>query len=760
MRQTHWPALAAGVFVLSAAAGAAAADDPPVPATGERCAIRGTVMDVTGMALPGATLVTEPGGATAITAATGTYCIPSASGRLTLIVVLDGFAEERHVVDVPGGGLPGAVDIRLRPAGVREQVVVTATRTSRRLADVAVRTEVVDGAAMAATGARTLADAMEFTTGVRVETNCQNCNFSQIRLLGLGGPYTQILMDGQPIVSSLAQVYGIEQIPARLIERIEVVKGGGSALYGPGAVGGVVNVIAREPSRRGGLVETRIDVAQGVPSYAGSGAVDWLSADRRTFATGFVQLDEVKPVDVSGDGFTEVAARDLVAFGARVNRYALDGRAKITGEVTRLAEDRRGGDLLRLPPDQATIAEWVRTDRLGASATWFHGMSPRLDYRLTLAVADTARDSYYGTNRDPNAFGDTENRLVVFDSQVNQYAGRHTVSWGLQHSSDDLRDTQPAYGRFTDAVYRSTGLFVQDDWGFAKGWQLVSGVRLDKHSAVDRVIASPRLALMISPVESLDIRASVARGFRAPQVFDEDLHLSSVGGDVRLIRLSPDLREETSTNYMLGAEWKPEAGPGQALLEANLFSTRLEDLFHVQAADDPLTGPREFVKVNAGGARVSGVELNGGWGIGDRFVLQGGMVFQRARFDTPEPDFGSRTFFRTPARYGNVTLTWQGGRFGDWFAGLRYTGSMVAPHYAGYIAETRLERTPSFLTVDASVSRAIGERDGRRLVLTLGGRNLTNAYQRDLDQGPLRDADYIYGPRRPRSVSLTLRVEL
>jgi outer membrane receptor for ferrienterochelin and colicins len=77
--------------------------------------------------------------------------------------------------------------------------------------------------------ARSLAEAMEFSTGVRVENNCQNCNFSQIRLLGLEGPYTQILVDGQPVISSLAQVYGIEQIPARLIERIEVVKGGGSA---------------------------------------------------------------------------------------------------------------------------------------------------------------------------------------------------------------------------------------------------------------------------------------------------------------------------------------------------------------------------------------------------------------------------------------------------------------------------------------------------------------------------------------------------
>src|SRR5690606_30047740 len=130
------------------------------------------------------------------------------------------------------------------------------------------------------------------------------------------------------------------------------------------------------------------------------------------------------------------------------------------------------------------------------------------------------------------------------------------------------------------------------------------------------LIASPRLALMVSPVESLNIRASVARGFRAPQTFDEDLHLSSVGGDVRFIRLDPNLTEERSTNYMLGAEWKPQAGRGQALFEVNGFYTGLSDLFLARQNDDPATGALEYLKVNYGDAQVYGVEANAGWGIG------------------------------------------------------------------------------------------------------------------------------------------------
>lgn len=738
----------------------------PAPAAGETsqsvqtCSVQGRVLDSTGAPLVGAT-VTVPGAPPAVVAETGAYCLsglaPGARARLTIL--LNGFRSETRDLDVPARGTPANLDVTLHPAGFTDDVVVTATRTSRRLQDVPVRTEVVDKALMRAIAARTLADAVEYTTGVRVESNCQNCNFSQIRLLGLEGPYTQILMDGQPVISSLAQVYGIEQIPARMIERIEIVKGGGSALYGSGSVGGVVNVIPREPSRPAGVYESRLDATEGRPNYSNSGSVDWASVDRRSNATGFFQIDDVRPLDLTGDGFTEVSLRRLRAGGGRASRTLLDGRGKLSGEFTALGETRRGGDRLEFSPEQANIAEWIETRRFGASATWFHTVSRSLDYRVTFAAADTHRDSYYGTGQDPNAFGVTKNVLMLADSQVNQYAGRHTISWGAQFTHEDLRDEQPAYARFTDAVYRNAGLFVQDAWAFAQGWELVYGVRADRHSTVNRMIASPRVALMVRPAENLNIRASIASGFRAPQAFDEDLHLSSVGGEVRIIRLAPDLREERSTNYMLGAEWRPAAGKGQALFELNAFFTGLSDLFLARENDDPATGAFEFLKVNHGNARVYGIEANAGWGIGDDFIVQGGVVLQRARYDEAEPNFGSQEFFRTPNRYANLTMTWTNARVGTLFAGLRYTGRMKAPHYAGYISTDRLETTPSFVTVDASLALPLHVAGNRRLVATIAGRNLTNAFQRDVDQGMFRDANYVYGPRFPRTVNFGLRVE-
>jgi outer membrane receptor for ferrienterochelin and colicins len=650
----------------------------------------------------------------------------------------------------------GPIDLELLPA-IQDNVVVTATRTSRRLEDAPVRTEIVTREQLEAQAPATLADAVEFMTGVRVENDCQNCNFSQLRLLGLEGPYTQILIDGQPTLSSLAQVYGIEQIPARMIDRIEVVKGGGSALYGPGSVGGVVNVLPREARRSGGSLE-----AEGEPGdrdYSVAGGIDLTSRSGRTALALFGQSVRVNPDDLDGDGFTEIARRNLAALGARAAHETLDGRGRLVLDLTRVREDRRGGDRLDLPPHEAEIAEAVDNRRHAATLTWRHTAGRAFDYRLTASAARTHRDSYYGAGGDPNAYGESASDLLVLDSQVNHYLGRHVVSWGTQYARDTLRDEQPAYGRFIDQAYGDLGLFAQDAWAFARGFEIVLGARYDRHDALAEGVLSPRAALVWGPSEDLDLRASVASGFRAPVVFDEDLHILAVGGTVSVVRNSPDLKAETSWNFMLGGEWRPTILGGRGLLEANAFYTPLDDLFFNAEQDEPGTPEMEFLKVNLGSAEVYGLELNAGWGRGSDIVIEGGIVFQRSRFGAPEPDFGSRDFFRTPERYGKLTVTARGPVGTRVFAGLRYTGPMWAPHYAGFVPENRLERTPSFVTLDLNVSRSFPVGRRARVGVAFLGRNLTDAYQEDLDQGPLRDAGYVYGPRFPRRLGVQASVE-
>lgn len=148
-----------------------------------------------------------------------------------------------------------------------DEVVVSANRneTSRKQAPSLV--SILDFKTFEQTNSCDLAQGLKFQPGLRVENNCQNCGFSQVRINGLEGPYSQILIDSRPIVGALAGVYGLEQIPANMIERVEVMRGGGSALFGSSAIGGVINIITREPLRNSG------EFSHTLLSYNGTGAL-------------------------------------------------------------------------------------------------------------------------------------------------------------------------------------------------------------------------------------------------------------------------------------------------------------------------------------------------------------------------------------------------------------------------------------------------------------------------------------------------------
>jgi outer membrane receptor for ferrienterochelin and colicins len=636
-----------------------------------------------------------------------------------------------------------------------DDVVVTGTRTEKKLSDVPVRTELVKRTEIEETASRTLADAVEFTCGVRVENDCQNCNFSQLRLLGLEGPYSQILIDGLPLMSSLAAVYGIEHIPARSIERIEIVKGGGSALYGPGAVAGVVNVISRDPLESGAEFDVLYESIDGEPSRTASGVADVVSEDGKTRISVTGQKDTRDGYDRDGDGFTELGERDMQSMGMRL-RHFVGESSDLTFVYSHMYEDRRGGNNLGLPEFMADIAESIQSTRESGSLSWSSAINEDFDYRLTGAFANTDRDSYYGAGMDPNAYGSAKNPVYVLDSQFNHYFNTHTLTWGGQFTVEDLEDKQPAYNRFTDEEYSNGGMYVQDDWALTDTLSFIPGVRVDKHSEVDDVIMSPRVALKWSPKEALSVRTSYATGFRAPQVFDEDLHIAQVGGEGQVIRNAADLEEEKSQSYTLGAEWTPRVGPGYALAEVTGFYTTLDDAFFLDEQDNLATPDQELVRINRGGARVYGAEFNTGYQMGERFEVVVGYVHQDSQFDDPDDDFGSRSFFRTPDDYGVLKFTWKDPNMVDVFVGAKYTGDMLVPHYAGYIPADRLESSESFLTLDVSVSREFDVGKNKLTVLA-GVKNLTDEYQGDLDRGPDRDAGYVYGPRFPRTIYASLK---
>ncbi len=638
-------------------------------------------------------------------------------------------------------------------APVREMgdVVVTATRRERLIEEVPVRTEVISATDIERTQARTLADAVEFTTGIRVENNCQNCGFSQIRMLGLDGGYVQILQDGRPLMSSLAMVYGIEQIPTSMVDRIEVVKGGGSALYGPGALGGVINIISREPWRSGGSIGHRYETFGSGAGRSTSAHLDWVPENRRGFVTVFGQFDYMPAYDRTGDGFSDVARRRLNAGGARVSLDVGDN-GRLVLDYTRIDERRRGGDRLERPVTQSQIAESIESTIDMTSARWIHNITDDWSYQLGVGYARTERDTYYGTDGDPDAFGFSKSPVWNFDA-ITTYEGLDALAltFGAQAFFEKVDDAQPAYSRFISERYRNVGVFAQAEWEVTRDLEIVLGGRVDDSNLLSSPVFSPRLAAAWRPQPELTLRASAATGFRAPQVFDEDLHIELAGGEAQVIRNDADLKEETAFSYTLGAEWRPEPAVGRgAFVEGNVFTTRLRDTFLIVEDDNPATPETEFTRINRGGSWIYGAEINVGWDFGDALTVQVGYVEQRARLDDPDPDFGSRNVARTPERYGVVTLdsNWRDYSF---FVGGKLTGPMEVPHFEGFIDEDRLARSPWFFTVDAAVSRHFDVSETSRFTLTAGVKNIFDSFQKDLDRGPLRDADYVYGPRFPRT---------
>ena len=725
------------------------------------CSFEGVVKDTLGNVLPDATVLVEDNGQVAVSDEQGHFClreIPDAP--FTLLTTFNGF-DEKWMQGISPHASP--LEIILEPARLRESITVTAaTRTEKRLEDVPIRTEVVMPEIIEMSSAKTLADAVEFTPGIRVENSCQNCNFSSIRMLGLQGPYTQILFDGQPTMSSLAQVYGVEHIPAQMVDRVEIVKGGGSSIYGSGSVGGVINIISHTPSRNTVHLESSAEWVSGTPVQSFGASADWISESRNTFLTAYTQNNNTNPMDFNDDAITEISDRKLSTTGMRLGRNFFDQSAKLTVDLSYMWEDRRGGSDLDLPKDRAMLTEWVQSKRTAFGTSWFHSPSTDLDYRLSFSLANTDRDTYYGSNQDPNAYGISENPLWLVDGQVNHYKGAHILSWGGQFRSDSIRDSQPAYNRTTDENYHNIGAYIQDDWFFLDGFELVYGFRVDKHSELDDAILSPRVALMWSPSPEIRLRSSIATGFLAPQVFDEDLHITQVNGEGQIIRNDPDLREESSTTYMAGMEWRPILGPGNALLEANAFDTEIKDLFLAVEDDLPDTEEFEFTRINFGKASIYGAELNFGYGVSGLYQFEIGFVEQRARFNQPDPDFGSKDFFRTPQRYGVASFFYFNRNVGDFFIGARFEGESNIPHYAGFIPEDRLETTPAWITVDTSYTRRFDlfNTDRQSLKVTLGVKNLTDKFQDDIDRTIYRDAGYIWGPRNPRTVYVSIGFDL
>ncbi len=749
----------------------------------------GIVIDAFGSAVPGARISIPSLGIEVTASATGEFEVVAPSdSEHEVVVVADGFVELREtVVFDESTALSG---LELLVSYESEEITVTGTRRERTEDDTPVRTQIVSRDAVERRGATNLAEALDQSTGLRVESNCQNCGFTQLRLNGLEGHHAQILIDGRPVMSSLAGVYVLEQLPQEMIERVEVVKGGGSALYGGNAVAGVVNVVTRRPRRSFGSVNLRGGLIGGDAWEERISATAGLVSPEKTFALHlFGNALRRNEYDANGDGYSEIGRVRQNSFGA-TSFFAVIPDGELRLELHSLREHRRGGDDIDEPEFQVGIAEGTRTDRIGGSVRWEHLVNEAVSYDVGYSLAYTERQSYYGGGGDVEvptlpadvadldqadldafnsawearqaalgAYGRTENPVHTVDGYVNLAAGTNRqmiFTVGTQYTCEKLRDEFPVYSRVIDEQYDDIGLILQHDWLFSDWGESILGVRVDKHSELDDVVASPRASLMLDPLDWLKLRTSLSSGFRAPQVFDEDLHITIVGGEGQIIRnaagLDPERAYSASQQFEshleVGKEWDLKVG-------FNGYYTLITNAHVIEEQDDPATPDEiEFERRNRGETTVLGAEIDLSLQHANEFGVAVGATRERAENDEPDEDFDSRQIFRTPAFYGYAEV------FAYPTESLRVsttanlTGPMDVPHYAGFIPENRLEESDPFLDWGVNVSYRVDLRDSMYVRPYVGVRNILNSYQDDFDVGPDRDAGYVYGPRLPRSILL------
>lgn len=670
--------------------------------------------------------------------------LPNEAGRVELIA-----------------GQQTEITIQLPISGtVSESVVVTGSGVESLAQESPVPTQVITRQMIDREVKTTLAEAFEATiSGVRTEMNCQNCGFMQLRINGLEGPYTQVLEDGLPTYSGVAAVYGLEQIPAGAVDQIEVVKGGNSALYGPGAVAGVVNLIRREPRENHFRIDALAGWQFGRPEQQAGGAAQLTRLPAGFSGDFYYRGINRVPIDRDRDGFSDLGKRQLQSGGFGLFRRFIDGGARLSVSGTISDEFRRGGDQFDRPPHETWITEQVDSRRYTAAIAWNHALSPRTFYNLRASHAYYSRQTYYGSGMDSNAYGNTRNPLWVGDVQFARQQGQHTILGGYQALWEFVSDRAPAYGRTYGGTFYNHGLYLQDEWRASRRFSLLGGARLDKSNQIGRWIVSPRAGIKLGITDNLMWRTTLSTGFRAPAVFDEDLHITQVGGEGFLIQNNPNLQEEKAVSFSTGMQYMSSAAGRPYQLAWNVFHTSLRNAFTLVEDEAPDQQFRRLYRVNGPGAQVTGVDIDGSILVRTGLSLRGGFSLQRARWKEPEEQFGARDFFRTPRRYGflSVDLDLPGGV--QMSATADYTGSMLVPHYAGYIKEDRLEQSRRFVVFNATVGKPFALSHSLKMRWTLNLQNMGDSFQRDLDRGPSRDAGYVYGPAVMRRIVTGLTCE-
>ncbi|WP_438968928.1 TonB-dependent receptor [Nonlabens sp.] len=725
----------------------------------------------------------------------GKYKLKIPAGIQTITVQSQGFRSQSKTITIIEGINQQLNFALVEDALGLEGIVVSATRNriSKKKAPVIVN--VLSPKLFAATQSISIADGLNYQPGVRVETNCQNCGFTQVRLNGLEGQYTQILVNSRPVFSALNSVYGLEQIPVSIIDRVEVVRSGGSALFGSNAIAGTINVITKQPVNNTWEIGSNFSFINGETLDRNVNLnASIVSEDLMSGVTVYGIFRDRDAFDANDDGFTEITKLTNNSLGTKAFIKPNDN-SRVGFDFTGIREYRRGGDRLDLAPQFTDITEELDHN------TVFTGVDYEIfdDARENSATAymsvqHTDRDSYYGglggrrTRADSllanNALGRTTDLALVAGTKYTHNFKRDVITTGIEYQLNDTNDVIPGYNKLVDQEVNSIGLYAQYEWKPSDKFTALVGARMDHVNvdglykiqnierlySVSETVLNPRLTVLYNINDALQFRGGYARGYRAPQAFNEDLHISSVGGEQRFVILSDNLESEFSNAFTASFNYTKDFNKTQTNFLVEGFYTTLENPFTIVSTGASLSNGSILEETrNGSGAYVAGANFELSISPSSDFSFQAGATIQRSIYDedqvffeadgsTPgEQDIIIDEFVRTPNVYGFLNANWTASKAWQFDITGSYTGSMIAPRVISDSGFLDLVDTDAFLDMTTKLTYHFDPIENFHVELSGGVQNMFNSYQDDFDSGATRDSDYIYGPNRPRTFFIGLK---
>jgi len=548
--------------------------------------------------------------------------------------------------------------------GGLEEVVVSGTMQEVSKLDSPVPVEVYSGNFFKANPTPSIFESLQNVNGVRPQVNCNICNTGDIHINGLEGPYTMVLIDGMPIVSGLATVYGLTGIPQALIDRIEVVKGPASTLYGSEAVGGLINVITKNPIKAPlfsvdgfatGWGEVNLDL--GIRSSLGS------KVQSLTGISGFYYDN---PIDNNGDGMTDLTLSKRISIFQKIQVDRPNNRV-FNVAARYVYEDRWGGQMNWTTADRGgdqVYGESIYTSRWETFGVWQLPSSENLNFQFS--ANGHSQNSVYGST------------IYIADQYIgfgqltwNKTLAKHNFLFGAAYRFTHYDDntTATSVGEVNQpSVIHLPGIFMQDELKISPTQSLLLGGRLD-YNSVHGSVFSPRINYKKSWNDNTTIlRLSAGNGFRVANVFTED-HAALTGA--REVVFTEELRPETSWNTNVNLVKKIYTNGGTFIgIDGSAFYT----YFTNRIVPDYETNPNQIIYGNLDGSAISqGISLNLDFAWANGLTLTGGATLM----DVSLEEDGIRTRQLLTERFSGV---WSiGYEFFKSGVKIDYTGNVYSP---------------------------------------------------------------------------------